>query len=100
MNLNEISAESWQIAEEHGWHEKKVSIGEYIALIHSEASEALEAYRNDSDIYNNGFIEEIADIIIRIGDMAYELGFNLDAEVQNKMQINRGRSYRHGNKVL
>ena len=45
MDFEKIKEECWEIAEEHGWHEKKRSVGEMIALCHSELSEALEEHR-------------------------------------------------------
>jgi hypothetical protein len=43
MNLNELRDEALRIAVEHGF--KDASIGEDVALLHSEASELLEDHR-------------------------------------------------------
>lgn len=40
-----VRDEAFRIAEEHGWHDTNRGIPEAIAMIHSEASEALEEYR-------------------------------------------------------
>jgi hypothetical protein len=45
-NLNALRDEVSAINKANGWHEEKRSFGELIALVHSEASEALEDYRN------------------------------------------------------
>ena len=66
-----------------------------LALIHSEVSEALEAHRV-GDMEEFG--EELADIIIRIGDLAEAEGINLTEEIQDKMEKNEGRAYKHGKK--
>lgn len=68
-----------------------------LALVHSEVSEALEAFRND-DL--DGFAEECADIAIRLFDMAYGLDVDLTSEIQKKLQKNEERGHRHGGKKV
>ena len=45
MSLNNLRDRAHSTAVEKGWHEKEVTHGESIALMHSELSEALEAIR-------------------------------------------------------
>jgi NTP pyrophosphatase (non-canonical NTP hydrolase) len=66
-----------------------------LALIHSEVSEALEAFRNGD---HENFAEELADTLIRLLDLAAGLGIDMDREVTAKVETNRGRGYRHGDK--
>lgn len=69
------------------------NIGEKIALIHSELSEALEADRvGDSKRVG----EELADVVIRTMDLAHYLGINLEAEVEIKHNKNKKRPQLHG----
>lgn len=68
---------------------------EKIALMHSELSEALEAWR-DEDKDQVGV--ELADALIRILDTMYWIGFDIDAIVTAKMEKNRDRAYLHGRK--
>lgn len=82
-----------------GWWDKPRGIPELLCLIHSEVSEALEAYRNRIEPGAKGWIgEELADIIIRVYDMAEYLEIDIEEEVKNKFVINLKRPYRHGNK--
>ncbi len=75
------------------WKEgKNRSVPEMLCLIHSEVSEALEAHRNN-DIKN--FAEELADIAIRLFDMAEGLEIDLENEISKKHLINLKRPYKH-----
>ena len=44
----------------------------------------------------NNFREELADVIITALSAAGYLGIDIDKAVQEKMEINRGREWRHG----
>lgn len=82
-----------------GWWDKERPIPELLCLIHSEVSEALEAYRNNiKDGEKGGMSEELADIIIRVWDMAEALGIDIAEAVNKKHAINLERPYRHGGK--
>lgn len=67
-----------------------------LALICSEVGEAVEAVR-DAD--NDNLIEELADIVIRVGDLAWACNLDLGGAVFDKMAINADRPYRHGRKA-
>ena len=45
--LEELQREVWNIATAHGWHDKPISREQYLGLVITEASEAVEADRND-----------------------------------------------------
>lgn len=74
---------------------KYLSIGDALALIHSEVSEALDAYRNDD---STNFREECADIAIRLFHICYDLKIDLEQEIKQKMKINEQRPINHGRK--
>ena len=68
-----------------------------LALITSEISEALEAYRKKD---RENFEEEMADALIRILDTAGGMGIDMDYAVAKKLEVNRTRGYRHGGKKV
>jgi NTP pyrophosphatase (non-canonical NTP hydrolase) len=85
-----------------------------LALIHSEVSEALEAYRKpeqgypDGDAWGwigpngkpEGILSELADVVIRIFDLvgALGMGSRFASVLVAKMRYNRTRPHRHGGK--
>lgn len=115
MNIKDLQKETYAIAVEKGWHSEQRTIGDLIALCHSELSEALEWYRDakgektwittifkDTEKGNKpeGFPVELADLIMRVTDMAEFFGIDLEAAIRVKMEYNRTRPYRHGGKAL
>ena len=95
MNIRDCAEKCHRIAVDHGWWETERPIPELLCLVHSEVSEALEADRNRDD---QGFAEELADVVIRVMDLAEARGIDLEREIQDKMAWNIHRPYRHGNK--
>jgi NTP pyrophosphatase (non-canonical NTP hydrolase) len=87
-------ANGWNVANPQSWQDP-YKIPAVIALIHSEASEALEAFRKDD---RPNFEEELADTVIRVLDLTAGLGIDIDAVVAAKLAKNRTRGYRHGGK--
>lgn len=123
MNINKLCKDSHKTAREKGWYPKEGrNIGELIALIHSELSEALEHARNKdhklneilysdlngvlskkkTDTYTkpDGFAIEIADVIIRIADMCGYLDIDLEKAIKIKMAYNKTRKNKHGGKIF
>lgn len=96
MNLNEYGREIFMIAEDHGFHNHIDARTAYkvmkLALISTEVSEAIEELRNGD---SKAHAKEVADIIIRALDYAYEIGMNIDQVVFDKIERNRSRAYKH-----
>ena len=117
---------------EKGWRapgDEPRNMGELIALLHSEVSEAFEAYRNNEPqlwyehkgkdwkwegpqtLTDNttgevtlgkpqGIASELADVLIRIFDMADENDIPLAEVVIAKHAYNQTRPWKHGGKAV
>lgn len=105
--VNELCAAAHKNALEHGFVE--ATFGERLALIHSEVSEALEDYRAGHPIWDwwfgpegkpEGVPVELADVLIRVFDLAGAYDVDLETALEAKMKYNETRPYRHGGKVL
>ena len=94
--IKQWQKETHKNAIKHGWYDgPERQVPELLCLIHSEVSEALEAYRDHNTPL---FREELADVAIRLFDMAEFLKIDLEKEIERKHEINKARPYRHGGK--
>lgn len=119
--INQLAQEIHQNAKDKGFFDSEKNIGEMLCLIHSEVSEALEADRKNlystssaSEINSyiidemfvtdfeigvkNTFENELADIMIRVMDLAAFKGIDLEQHILAKMRYNSMREYKHGKK--
>jgi NTP pyrophosphatase (non-canonical NTP hydrolase) len=73
----------------------KRNVGEMLMLVVSELAEAMEGHRkglNDTHLVDRPMIEaELADVIIRVFDIAAGLGLDLGGAYVEKMKFNQTR---------
>ena len=107
-SLSEMGAQVYAWCIRKGWEpDANRTFGDECALLHSEVSEALEAYRSwkfDDATENGGKPEgvgsEFADVLVRLLHYCAVHSIDLEAEFDRKMAYNEGRPWRHGNRNL
>lgn len=128
MDIADLIDEAFTNSRDHGFHDGEEPgdhnvLGMKLALIHSEVSEALEDVRDrkmdtvyvHKEMSNqltsapvdgfsppkpNGFLSEIADVMIRCGDLIGMLGRRDEfvKVLREKMAYNKSRPFKHGRK--
>lgn len=123
LTIADLVREAHETALSKGWHPNEElqhprdeaaraadanRFGALMALIHSEVSEAVEAYRERGTVCGwtrddgkgEGVPAELADVLIRVADVAGLYGIDLEDAVRRKLDFNKTRPHRHGGKRL
>lgn len=122
VGLGDAQDRVYAVNEANGWFEDDRTVGDDIALLHSEVSEMLEAFRDgglgdqtrDVAVADfgtgaggiivvpkpEGFGSEAADVLIRLLDTCKRRGVDLAFEFERKLAYNGTRGHRHGGKTL
>jgi NTP pyrophosphatase (non-canonical NTP hydrolase) len=106
INFNAVTREVRECNVVHGWYDDERTVGDLLALLHSEVSEMLDAYRKHGFDYAQkdgkpeNVASEAADVFIRLIDFCDRYNIDLGSAYRKKMDYNWTRSYRHGNKRL
>lgn len=108
--IQELQELAYKINKANGWHSSDYgpSFGDYCSNFHAEISEAFEDYKNGrtiNEIYYEGkkpcgIPVELADIVIRVMDFCEHNGIPLGKIIEEKLEYNKTRGYRHGGKVI
>lgn len=116
QSINDVVAQAHDIALNHGFYEdidaemgylvkqnmqaQRVAAERYfvmaqLALVGTEVSETVQVIRKRG-VHHSDVAEELADIVIRVCDLAGYLDVDLGREVYQKMRINAARPRLHG----
>ena len=105
MDIQELQQTAWTTAQEKGFHddlawtEPRLAAMVRLALIHTEVSEVTQEVKRhgvDSAASLERIGHELADILIRVADLAEVLGVSLDARTQEVLALNARRPYQYG----
>jgi NTP pyrophosphatase (non-canonical NTP hydrolase) len=95
MEIEKIQRLIMKQADEKGFGVKPedISVGEKVALIHSEISEAYEAYRHNDLDGEHGFNRELGDAVQRILHLCGIFGIDIEKEIMTKLDSNKNRQW-------
>lgn len=105
LNLNALGDVIAEWRASKGFVTGAANVPEKLMLIVSECSEALEDFRDgrmNSYVQDGkpcGFPSELADVVIRVLDLAQALSIDLEKEIAVKMAFNETRPHKHGRKI-
>lgn len=104
LSLNTLRDAIYQDAVEHGLWEDKFLLCQQTDVVTDEVMELLSASsaitlaktEKGKKREREHFNEELADVVIGCFSLAGRLGIDIDAAIRRKMEINKGRPWKHG----
>ena len=93
MGLSKVQKDVIENKINHGFN--TTDVNKEFLLLYGEVSEAYEAYRKKKDDLGG----ELADVAIYLLGISEILGFDLEDEINKKMEINKNRIYKKVNGV-
>lgn len=118
LPLNAYRDDIHETAIEKGWWENPPELGTSLMLVVTEVAEAMEEHRLGyaPDVVRHlwgaaesaigvvpkpeGIPTELADVIIRVLDIAGAYNIDIEAAFLEKLAYNRTRTHRHGRKLV
>ena len=95
-SVNKLTDFCYNQSKNAGWHDNQREIGTMLMLVVSEIAEAMEGDRKDlmdDHLPHRKMIEvELADAVIRIGDLAGKLNLDLGGAIDEKLEYNLNRA--------
>ena len=102
MDLNNLRDEIYEDAVAHGlWEDYHIGLsGDLLDECHDLIYDEVDELDNAIEDFYNGhgidrFAEELADVVIMCFSVAGKLGIDIDAAIRRKMEINKGRAWKH-----
>jgi NTP pyrophosphatase (non-canonical NTP hydrolase) len=92
-SLNDYKGQVRELTDAKGFSSDKDRVWEMLALIHTEISEATDAYKKGMHLDKIG--EELADTIIRIFHLCSALDIDIEQAYRIKMAINWERPHKY-----
>ena len=95
LTIDQLTQLLMKQAENKGFGTKpeEIDVPEKIALIHSEISEAYEAYRHKNFTDEHGFYEELGDAIQRILHLCGIFQIDIEKYILQKVENNHDRNW-------
>lgn len=101
VNALARSIATWR--KDKGFETSVDNMMEKLMLVVTELGEAAEEYRKDPTLTNKtiraNFVEEIADVFIRLLDITGSIDIDIATEIHNKMMVNERRPHKHGKQL-
>lgn len=95
LTIKELTRLIMEQAKEKGFGTKpdEINLPEKIALIHSEISEAFEAYRHKDIDGKDGFKQELGDAVSRVLHLCGIMEIDIQEEILKKIEANKDRKW-------